>query len=150
MIRIRVSDNGVAAGLQASKRTVQIEANRELKKLVNSVVLPTSRRIAPRQSGALASKMRAGAAGNRGYIENKSPYAGIIEYGGTRRDVIRPRNGRALSFGGRAAAYVATPRTYQAQHKMQEAIEESGDEVLAGQLDVVARAVANATGGTLS
>lgn len=150
MIRIRVQDNGVLAGLQASKRIVTREANRELRETVKAVTLPTAQRISPRKTGRLASKIRAGAAGNRGYIQNTTPYAGLIEFGGTRRDVIRPRNKQALSFGGRAAAEVSTPRTYKGQHKMQKAIEFTADEVLDAQLDAVARAIATATGGTVS
>lgn len=149
MIRIRVSDNGVAAGLQASKRIVTKEANRELREVVRRVTLPTARSIAPHKTGHLAGKMRAGAAGNRAYIENKSPYAGLIEFGGTRHDIIRPTKKKALvtPFGVFASVHGGT---YTGQHKMQRAIDLTGGEVLDAQLDVIARAIATATGGTVS
>lgn len=150
MIRIRVDDNGVARGLAQSVSIVRREANRELREGVKRITLPTAQRLSPRKTGRLASRIRAGAAGNRGYIENKIPYAGLIEFGGTRRDVIRPRHGQALSTPAGAFARVSGPRVYRGQHKMQRAIDLSADEVLVAQLDGVAIAVARAVGGTVS
>ena len=145
--RIRLVGDGLMRGLQQSKRVIVKEANRELRQVVRDVTLPTAKNIFPRRTGTIAGKMRAGAAGLRPFIENKHPAAGLLEFGGTRRDVIRPRAGGALRTPDGPRASVKGPRTYHGQHKMAKAIELTQDEMLDGQVDAMARAIATATGG---
>lgn len=146
-IRIRLDDRALVAGLQQSKRTLVREANRELRDSVRLITLPTAKNIFQRKSGQIASKMRAGAAGNRAFIENKHPAAGLLEFGGTRTDIIRPRAGGALRTPAGPRAVVKGPRTYHGKHRMAKAIELTSEELLDAQLDGIARAVATATGG---
>ena len=80
------------------------EVTRALKpaaELVRKTAVP----FTARSTGRLAASWRAGASGNKAYVRNRLPYAGVQEFGGT----IRPK-GAPVAIRAHPAATRALER----------------------------------------
>lgn len=78
------------AELRRDLRKMQPAARREVTRAMKpaaELVRKTAVPFTARRSGDLAGGWRAGAAGNKAYVRNRLPYAGVVEFGGT----IRPK-----------------------------------------------------------
>lgn len=136
-----IDAEGAIEDLRLAQRQVRLFAQKGLRKGVKDIAVPRARSIAPHKSGDLASSIRSSITGLTGYLESRDPKAGLIEFGGTRRDVINPKSKKAVTpAGGVAVRRVKSPRTYKGQHKMLRAAEQSADEIA----DVTERAILDA------
>lgn len=89
-----------------------------LKVAAEDVALPAVKVGIPVKSGKLKSSLTARATQSRGYIRAGSarvPYAGLLEFGGTVKEPIRPRAKKALLVNGQPRANVKKPRKYKAR-----------------------------------
>jgi HK97 gp10 family phage protein len=133
--RVEINDGPLRAAMQATRRELNQEVKGALLRAAEDVTLPVAKQLAPVSSGALRASLIARATTRTVYLTTsltKSSGArrvGLLEFGGTRRDVIVPRQRRALAFDGVFAARIATPRTYRAQQFMTRARDMTRGEV---------------------
>lgn len=121
-----VDATGAIQDLRLAQKKVSLYAQKGLRKGIKDIAVPRARADAPHKHGVLAGSMRGAIRGLTGYIQSSDPKAALIEFGGTRTDHINPVSKKAVTPApGVAVAYVKTPRTYQGQHTMQQAADES-------------------------
>lgn len=128
--QIIVHDAEVMAGLKASRKEINQGIKQGLKQGAERYGLPTAIALAPGRR--IRSGLHAGATTRSAFLEVKTrdaPQAGILEFGGTRRDVLLPKSKQALStpYGPRVS--VRGPRKYKAQRYLKRAVEASLMEV---------------------
>ena len=121
-LTIRVDSKAVLAGLKAARSDLNKDVKAGLTEVAVTIGVPEVRKAAPNKSGKLAGSAKGGAIAQGAYVEVKTPYAGLLEFGGVRRDVIRPKKGKALTTPAGPRANVSGPRTYKAQHYMARAV----------------------------
>ena len=147
-LTIRIDDKGALAGLRRGRAQINTAARRGLREAVKAETLPIARELAPRKSGRFAASIRAGAISRGAFIQSRDPRAGLLEYGGTRRDTIRPHAGhRALSIPGVGArGAVHTPRHYKGRHAMSIAADRTAGAVANTAAEYVAAELERALG----
>lgn len=148
-IDVKVIDAPLLAAMRETRREMNQDVKNALLAVAQDVALPQAKRLAPRQSGRLARSLIAKATARNAYLTTSltrrqgSRMLGLLEFGGTRRDVIKPRTRKALRVGDGFAAVIRTPRTYRAQGFMQRAAEtkrvEINQRVQADLTDVIQR-----------
>ena len=115
--------------LRQLDKTVNRELTRSLRGAAEIVAARASA-LAPRKTGTLAASYRGGAAGTRGYVRSRVPYAPVIEYGGS--------VGRGHSSTRPGATYI------RAQAPVRRALEARQDEVVDAVGDAIERAARDA------
>ena len=135
---VRIEDAQVLAGLRAVRRDLNQDVKRVFAVVGGQQVMPYVRRAAPVKTGALRRSLILRATTRGGYItttltkKQGRRKVGLLEYGGTRRDVIRPRTKKALLLpGGVIRANVPTARTYRAQRFIRGTLEQRQPYVVA-------------------
>lgn len=108
-IRIKVDTRAAVAGLRAASRAADKQAVKGVRKAAKEVALPIARTAT---AGELPGRTTAGATRKGAYVGQKHPGAAIDEFGGTRRDVIRPVTKRAVMTPYGPRALVSGPRVY--------------------------------------
>lgn len=119
-ITFRADTRQIEAAFAQASANAQREMLRGIRKAAKDVALP---RVRQEVAGKLPGKTTAGASARGGYVRQRHPGAAIDEFGGTRRDVIRPKNGRALSTPAGPRAKVGGTRVYKGKHALQRAAE---------------------------
>jgi hypothetical protein len=107
--------------LKSANRKLDGEVRRSMRKSLRADVLPVAKRMAPHESGQLARKTTLGVTTRGAYLQQKTPYAAITEFGGTRRDEIRPKSAKALLTPYGMRALVSKPRVYTGSGRLREA-----------------------------
>lgn len=100
--------------LQRDLKAIQPDARKEITKALKGgaqLVQRTGKPYIARQSGELEAGWRAGATMLKGYVRNRVPYAGVLEFGGQ----IAPRG---------------TPFTIEAQPTMTRALEDKQEAIV--------------------
>lgn len=138
LVVVRVEAEEAIAGLRAARRGIDREVKIGLLKAAELAVEP-AREQAPHKTGDLAEHVEAGATARSGFIEVKTrevPYAGLIYWGGTRHDTVRPKSKVALStpFGPRARIHHGA-QAYKPNPFLDRGIAAVRDEVDAAVLD---------------
>lgn len=123
---LHIDDARVRRGLAAGSRQIKQGVKEGLRRGAEELGLPAARRLAP--GHRIREALRAGATTRTAFIEvnlRKAPEAGLLEFGGTVRTVLLPKNAQALKtpFGPRAA--VRKPRHYRGRHYLGRAVEET-------------------------
>jgi hypothetical protein len=123
---LHIDDANVRRGLAAARREINRGVKDGLRQGAEQIGLPAAKRLAP--GHRIREALRAGATTRTAYIEaslRKAPEAGLLEFGGTVRTVLLPKNAEAIStpYGPRAA--VRGPRRYRARRYMQRAVKET-------------------------
>lgn len=124
-----VSDERLLAALRETRRELGSDIKQAFLDVGNEIVLPEARRRAPVKTGWLRANIAIGASKTKGWVyvpvrrRRDRGRIALIEFGGTRRDVIRPRTRKALTVGDGFAAVVTTARVYRAKPFMQPAVE---------------------------
>jgi hypothetical protein len=123
---VRVDDARVMAGLKAASRDINQGVKEGLKRGAELHGLPTAKRLAP--GHRIRAALHAGATTRTAYLEVRSrevPFAGLLEFGGTRRDVLLPKSAKAMRTPYGPRAVVRGPRHYRAQHYLRRAVQRS-------------------------
>lgn len=130
-VSYRIEAEGAIQDLRYAQRKVSLHAQKGLRRGVRDIAVPRARSTAPHQTGKYAAQMRPAVKGLTGFIENRDPRAGLLEFGGVRRDHINPGFGKqaVTPAPGVAVRYVKTPRRYKGQHSIQQAAEASATEI---------------------
>ena len=143
-VRVRVKDEQTLQAFREARKALNREVKLGLKAAAETAV-PSVKAEAPRSSvhagrdsrgrftrGHMADQTRAGATTRAAFIEVRSRYAGVINFGGTVRTEIHPKPGgaRAIRTPWGPRAVVKGPRTYQGAHFL-----ERGVERVAGQME---------------
>lgn len=127
-VEVHVDDRKVMAGLKGARREINQSVKAGLREAVEREALPVAKQLAP---GSIRSTLRAGATTRAAYLETKDPRAGLLEFGGTRTDVIEPKAGRrAVSTPYGPRRRVKGPRRYKSQKFMQRTVERTRDDVM--------------------
>lgn len=95
---VRVDDDEVLEQLRASRSDLNARLKDTLRTVAEDVALPHARRTAPRKTGLYRSHLAVTATATTAFLgvrRKDVPYAGILNFGGTRRDPIMPRRERA-------------------------------------------------------
>jgi hypothetical protein len=130
-VRVHVEDDRVRAALKAARRDIDAGVKEGLRRAAERHGLPRARLLSP--SSRIDRALRAGATRRTAFVEVRTravPFAGLLEFGGTRRDVIEPRRGRAVATPQGPRARVRNPRRYRGQRFMQRAVEQTLPAVL--------------------
>lgn len=98
-----------SAMLQAAS-AAGVEATKGIRAAAKDVALPIVRQAVAHK---LPGKTTAGATAKGAYVQQTHPGAAIDEFGGVRRDVIVPKNAKALSTPAGPRAKVSGPRVYK-------------------------------------
>lgn len=104
--------------MRAARRDLNQDVKQVMGEVGEDILLPAARRAVPARTGELRRSLIFRATTRGGYVTTRltrrqgSRRFGLLEFGGTRRDVIQPRKARAIRFGGRYTARVTTPRVY--------------------------------------
>jgi hypothetical protein len=131
-IRVRMEDFGTKEELKAGRKLMREKVKEGLKEAGQRTVLPAAKRGAPAiVSQALTTK----AAAKGAFLTTLGPrkldnITGLLNFGGSPRDVIRPKKKKALRFrGGDGFVVVASigeegrPRArYKGKHFLEKAI----------------------------
>lgn len=118
---VTVDDAAVHEAMRATRRDLAQDVKAVMAEAGEGILLPAARRAVPTKTGELRRSLIFRATTRGGYVTTNltrrrgSRRFGLLEFGGTRRDVIEPRRRKALAFGGRHAAKVTTPRVYPAR-----------------------------------
>lgn len=135
--KVNMDTKPTEAGFKDARREVFQRLATGLRAAGEKDALPSARALSPSVSGALRSSLvvKASATGGRGntyglraaYLTTnlrgkKGRYVGLQEYGGTVKNVIRPRKAKALYINGRFAAQVTSARTYKGQGFMRRGV----------------------------
>lgn len=128
-VSYRIEAEGAIADLRAASRKSRQYAQKGLRRGIKDIAVPRARETAPHNTGKYASSMKGAVAGLTGYIVSKDARAGLLEFGGTRRDVIRPHAAQALNTPQGPRAIVRGPRHYRASHSMVKAAEASAAQI---------------------
>lgn len=139
-VEVRVDDARVAANLRAARRNIDRGVREGLKAGVERHGLPRARILAPGER--IRKALTAGATTRKAYLQvslRKAPEAGLLEFGGTVRTIIRPKHAQALMtpFGPRAA--IRKPRHYRGRHYLERAVEATLDDVTREAQETIAR-----------
>jgi hypothetical protein len=119
----RDSRQRVKAGLKAAGENVALpEARRRAGALkIAGVPIATTLTVRARSNDAVLTTRLRG---------SKARGVGLLEFGGTRTDVIKPKGKKALAFGGgHPVANVTTPRRYHAQRFLTGAVNAKRGEI---------------------
>ena len=127
-ISYRVDDKAVRAALRDAVKKSGPEIRDGLRGVADRVAVPKVRRLAP---GSLAGTIHGHATTRSAFVQTRDPRAGLLNFGGTRRDVLKPTGGRkALRLPWGFRAKVKTPRRYKGQHFMERGVQASiGDAI---------------------
>jgi hypothetical protein len=121
-ISITIEAEGAIADLRAASRSSTRYAQKGLRKGIKDIAVPRARATVAHKKGTLAGSIKSSVRGLTGYVVSSLPYAGLIEFGGVRKDAIQPNSKRAVTPAfGVAVAQVTTPRSYRGEHRMQAA-----------------------------
>lgn len=142
-VSYRIEAEGAIQDLRAAAGKSRSQAQKGLRRGIKDIAVPRARARAPHQTGRYASSMKGAVAGLTGFIVSSDVRAGLLEFGGTRRDVIHAKPDHALSIPrlGFFAA-VKGPRTYKATHSMRRAAVASESEIANITRDAVVEAFA--------
>jgi len=127
VFEIEIDARGVREA-RGAVREIRRQLEREARQIAvgsaREIVLPRAQAAAPVKTGRLRRSLRVyRRRRNTLAIRTSVPYAGLVEFGGTRRDVIRPRRRKALAFGGgHPIARVKTPRRYRRRERIWRAV----------------------------
>lgn len=115
---IRFEDAQLHAAMREARRDLNQDIKQAMGEVGEGILLPAARRAVPAKTGTLRRSLTFRATTRGGYVTTRLTRRqggrrfGLLEFGGTRKDVIEPRKARALRFGGRFTARVTTPRVY--------------------------------------
>lgn len=137
-LRVFVQDAGVAAAMKATRRDLNRDVRAAFREVGDSVLLPAAKAATPMVTGKLRRSIVFKPTTSGGYLTTSltrrqgAKRLGLLEFGGTRRDVIRPRSKKALRLRtGVVVAVVGVPRVgrrvgrvYKAQGFLQRARDE--------------------------
>lgn len=137
-----VDAQGPIQDLRYATKKVSLYAQKGLRRGVKDIAVPRARALAPHKGGSYAASMRGAVAGLTGYIVSKDPRAGLLNFGGTRHDVVRPRSARALRTPQGPRAALRGPRTYHGTHSMERAAVASASAIAEITQDAVTEAFA--------
>lgn len=132
-VRVRIETAAAQHALLAARKEINRGVKDGLAAIVEEVALPRARATAPVKSGRYRSHIRAKSTTTRAFLEVRTkdvPYAGLLNFGGTRRDIIRPKNAKALRtpMGPRAA--VKGPRRYKPSRHLEKVVEQTRAQVM--------------------
>ena len=120
----KVDSRQALANLTAARKAAERESMKSIRAGVRAIAVPIARRRAPHHRGALSASVRAGVTTKGAYLREKTPYAGLIEFGGTRRDVVKAKKPMPVG-AGRYRMAVTKPRRYGASHALRDAAKEA-------------------------
>lgn len=138
-VGVKVDDAQVLAGLKAARRDIDQGVKEGLRRAARIHGLPRAKSLSP--SRRIRAALHAGATTRTAYIELKKrdvPFGPLLEFGGTRRDTLLPRVGKAIMTPAGPRAAVRGHRHYRAQRFMQRAVEQTLPEVLRDAQDAIA------------
>jgi len=146
--QVKVDDAALHAAMRSTRRELGQDVKRAFLTVGQEVVLPAARRNAPVKTGWLRRNLMIGATTTRGFVQVKTRTrrergrVALLEFGGTRRDTIRPRTaGNVLRINGRFARYVRTVRRYEGQHFMERAVDGQQPRIRARLTDELTKAI---------
>ncbi len=140
-ITFRADTRQIEAAFAEASANAQREMQRGIREAAKQIALPVVRQEV---TGKLPGVTTAGATAKGGYVRQTHPGAAINEFGGTRRDVIRPINAKALSTPAGPRAKVGGARVYTAKHALQRAAERASPLMEKPMLDAMLTAYRNA------
>lgn len=115
-----------------ARRDIYTRARSGMKRAAEKAVLPRARREVgtetPVPPGQLVVKTTTTYAYLTASSVKQGRKIGLLNYGGTVRQPIRPRRRRALSFAGVVVSQVNTARRYRGEHFLEDAVEAQRDE----------------------
>ncbi|MFN0092898.1 MAG: hypothetical protein ACKVWR_21900 [Acidimicrobiales bacterium] len=129
----------VEGGLKRVRRDLNQMVKTDMRESAENIGLPVARRL--ERSGRISQIMRAGATTRDAYLEipkrsglfpgDSAGAVALLQFGGVRRDPIRPKRGRAVKtpYGPRAA--VTGPRRYKGSRSLSRAVKQTLPLVLA-------------------
>lgn len=113
-----IEDAQLLAAMREARRDLNQDVKAVMREVGEGILLPAARRAVPARTGTLRRSLIFRATTRGGYVTTSLTKRqggrrfGLLEFGGTRRDVIQPRRAKALRFGGRYTARVTAPRVY--------------------------------------
>lgn len=123
---IRVDSTEVRAAIKKARRDVNRNVRTGIKSAVEQSALPHAQRKAP---SLVRSNVAAGAQSGRGYLTFKGKgrlrdAGALLNFGGNRREIIRPKNAKALKtpWGPRALIRMSGSR-YEGKHFLEKGAE---------------------------
>lgn len=128
-IRITVQNQETLAALRAARGDLNKSVRLGLVESARLAVSP-AQGATNRKSGELAGGISPGATSRAAFLQVRGvPQAGLLNFGGTRRDTIRPHAARALSLPFGARASVSGPRTYAAKRFLERGVEQVASQI---------------------
>lgn len=144
-IRVRIETAAAQHALAGARKEINRGVKDGLAAIVDEVALPFAKASAPVKTGRYRSHIRAKSTATKAFLEVRKkdvPYAGLLNFGGTRRDVIRPKSGRALSTPAGPRGAVRGARRYRASHHLEKVVERTRPQVMAKAQEKVVEALA--------
>ena len=147
--RVRVDEDASSEAFKTIRRDLNRGVRADLRQATERHALPVLKALAP---GRLARLARAGATSRSAYLELQSrngatkalfsgPKGGevprLLNWGGTRRDLITARPGSALRTPRGPRSAVSGPRTYKAGLYVERAVETARPAVLSEVSDLL-------------
>lgn len=128
--KVRVDDKAFQNGVTAARRDIRRREKQATVRAGEKTILPKARAITPTfLKGTLA--VRADWHGGMLTVLGKRTLkraAGLLNFGGTRRDVLKPKQGEALVVNGQPYKAIKGPRVYRAKHFMEKGVSAGIDE----------------------
>lgn len=164
-VAIVFDDKPAQDAMRQIRKTLNHDTRRALGQAAERIALPAAKAKTPRRSGTLAASLVARSSTRNAYLTTSltrkqgSRRLGLLEFGGTRRDVIVPKRAKALRLpdGGFVARVGASKgavrsllgmatkgRKYRAQAFMYRAVESNRGEVTEYLADKLAEAAQRA------
>ena len=165
-VRIVLDDKPAKDAMRQIRKTLNSDTRRALGQAAERIALPAAKAGTPKRSGTLAASLVARSSTRNAYLTTSltrkqgSRRLGLLEFGGTRRDVIVPRRAKALRLpdggfvarvGGSSPGTIrrvfgmgARGRKYRAQGFMYRAVESKRGEVTEYLADKMAEAAQRA------
>lgn len=144
-VEVKIDARGATRELAEARRDVNARTAVGLRKAGERIALPEARRRAPNRTGRLRRSLVVKSTARDAQLTTnlrgrQGRFVGLLEHGGTRTDVIKPRRKRALAFGGVVVTTVSQPRVYKAQRFMTGAVNAKRDEIAVAVRDEILNA----------
>lgn len=101
-VRIRFDDRPAQDAMRQIRKTLNADTRRVLGTVARDIALPAAKRGTPKRSGTLAASLIAKSTTRNAYLSTSltrkqgSRRLGLLEFGGTRRDIITPKRAKAI------------------------------------------------------
>lgn len=126
VVNVKVDDRAVLAGLRAQRRGIRMDIKEIMLDAAEIQVVPVVKAFAvpTRMKRTWVARSNTNGAWITTVLRGKGRrIIGLLNFGGTVRTTIRPKNVKALHFGnGEFAASVSTPRHYKGKRFVEKAV----------------------------